>query len=88
MYFSISRIFSLLNHLENCSGSNDFDGLHKLFEDICTKYEVRGFDRGINIAPQPEYKVSKKKDDSQPYFTDSLITDNIRIIQHYLKQLT
>lgn len=70
---AIKAYSDLLNHLEDSSGSNDFDGLHKLFEDICTKYEVRGFDRGTNIAPQAEYKVSRKKDDSQTYYTDSFV---------------
>lgn len=70
---AIKAYSDLLNHLEDSSGSNDFDGLHMLFEDICTKYEVRGFDRGTNIAPQAEYKISRKKDDSQTYFTDSFV---------------
>mgnify|MGYP003640731579 CR=1 FL=1 len=70
---AIKAYSDLLNHLENNSGANNFDGLHQLFEDICTKYDVRGFDRGTSIAPQVEYKVSKKKDDSQTYLTDSFL---------------
>ena len=70
---AIKAYSDLLNHLEDSSGSNNFDGLHKLFEDICTKYEVRGFDRGTYIAPQAEYNVSRKKDDSQTYYTNSFV---------------
>lgn len=70
---AIKAYSDLLNHLEDSSGSNNFDGLHKLFEEICAKYEVRGFDRGTSIAPQAEYKISRKKDDSQTYFTNSFI---------------
>jgi hypothetical protein len=63
----------LLTHLEENADTNDFEGLHQIFEDICQKYAVRGFDRGVSIAPQVEYKVSKKKDDSQTYLTDSFL---------------
>lgn len=63
----------LLTHLEENADANDFEGLHQVFEDICQKYAVRGFDRGVSITPQVEYKVSKKKDDSQTYFTDSFL---------------
>lgn len=70
---AIKAYSDLLSHLEDNSDSNNFDGLQQLFEEICTKYDVRGFDRGTDIAPQVEYKVSKKKDDSQTYFTDSFL---------------
>jgi len=70
---AIKAYSDLLNHLESNSDTNNFDGLQQVFEDICVKYEVRGFDRGTTIAPLVEYKVSKKKDDSQTYFTDSFL---------------
>ncbi len=70
---AIKAYSDLLSNLEDNSGSNNFEGLQQLFEEICTKYDVRGFDRGTNIAPQVEYKVSKKKDDSKTYFTDSFL---------------
>jgi hypothetical protein len=63
----------LLTHLENTADTNDFDGLHQVFEDICQKYAVRGFDRGVSVTPQAEYRVIKKLDDSQTYMTDSFI---------------
>ena len=70
---AIKAYSDLLTHLESNSDTNNFDGLQQVFKDICTKYEVRGFDRGTTIAPQIEYKVSKKEDDNQTYFTDSFI---------------
>ncbi|MET4694990.1 DEAD/DEAH box helicase family protein [Endozoicomonas lisbonensis] len=63
----------LLDHLEARDDSSDFTGLHQLFEQICEKYEVRGFDRGTSIAPEPETKVSKKLDDSATYLTQGYI---------------
>lgn len=63
----------LLTHLENNSSTNNFDGLHQVFESICTKYNVRGFDRGTSIAPQTEYQTTRKKDDSQTYLTKTFL---------------
>lgn len=59
----------LLDHLEARDASNDFDGLHQIFENICSKYQVRGFDRGTIITPTAEAVVSKKLDDSSTYLT-------------------
>jgi hypothetical protein len=70
---AIKAYSDLLNYLEEYSDSNNFDGLHKVFEEICSKYDVRGFDRGTSIASQVEYTVSRKKDDSQTYLTDRYI---------------
>lgn len=70
---AIKAYSDLLNYLEEYSDSNNFDGLHNVFEEICSKYDVRGFDRGTSIAPQVEYTISRKKDDSQTYLTDSYI---------------
>lgn len=70
---AIKAYSDLLNYLEENSDSNNLDGLHNVFEEICNKYDVRGFDRGTSIAPQVEYTISRKKDDSQTYLTDSYI---------------
>ncbi|MCT8982648.1 DEAD/DEAH box helicase family protein [Shewanella algae] len=63
----------LLDHLEARDDSDDFDGLHQLFETICSQYQVRGFDRGTVITPTAEATVSKKRDDSSTYLTDGYL---------------
>jgi hypothetical protein len=63
----------LLEHLESNDNSNEFDGLHNVFEQICTRYDIRGFDRGTTIAPTSEFKVSKKLDDNRIYLTKGYI---------------
>ncbi|MGI2102917.1 DEAD/DEAH box helicase family protein [Shewanella oncorhynchi] len=59
----------LLEHLEAKDNSDDFVGLHQVFEDICNKYQVSGFDRGTVITPTAESIISKKLDDSSTFFT-------------------
>jgi len=63
----------LLDHLEKRNVDQNFEGLQQVFESICTRYDVRGFDRGTNIASSPEVKVSKKLDDSKTYLTKGYI---------------
>lgn len=63
----------LLEHLEGQGDNQNFDGLHQVFEQICTRYDVRGFDRGTSIAPTPEVRVSKKLDDNKIYLTKGYI---------------
>lgn len=70
---AIKAYSDLLNHLESNADASNFDGLQSVFEEICTKYDVRGFDRGTQITPQAEYLVSKKKDDSSTYLTDCFL---------------
>ena len=71
---AIKAYSDLLNHLELNSDKSDFEGLHAVFEDICTKYDVRGFDRGVQISPNKEYTASsRKKDDTQTYLTQSYL---------------
>ena len=62
----------LLEHLEHSEGANDFSELHQVFEKICTRYDVRGFDRGTTIA-EPETQTTKKLDDSAIYLTKGYI---------------
>lgn len=59
----------LLDHLERNDESGNFNGLEQIFENICNKYQVRGFDRGTVIATTKETKITKKLDDSSTYLT-------------------
>lgn len=63
----------LLDHLESNHNSHDFEGLHQLFDQICSRYAVRGFDRGTTIAPVSETKITKKLTDSKTYSTKGYI---------------
>ncbi|MFL7009573.1 DEAD/DEAH box helicase family protein [Enterovibrio norvegicus] len=63
----------LLDHLESRDESQEFEGLHHVFEKICSKYDVRGFDRGTLVAPVVEPKVTRKLDDSKTYLTAGYI---------------
>ncbi|MCF4174323.1 DEAD/DEAH box helicase family protein [Vibrio sp. McD22-P3] len=63
----------LLDHLESNHNSHEFEGLHQLFDQICSRYEVRGFDRGTTIAPVSENKITKKLTDSKTYSTKGYI---------------
>lgn len=63
----------LLDHLEARDDSNDFEGLQQLFEVICEKYQVRGFDRGTSIASNVEVSTSKKRDDSETFLTKGFL---------------
>ncbi len=76
---AIGAYSALLDYLENDIGSKgnadetNFEGLHQLFEDICEKYEVNGFDRGTLVAPEKEIQISRKKDDSKTYMTSTYL---------------
>ena len=70
---AIKAYSDLLNHLEDRGENGNFDGLQSIFEAICNKYNVRGFDRGTEIAPSPQYQLTKKQDDSQTYLTESYL---------------
>lgn len=59
----------LLDHLESNHNSHEFEGLHQLFDQICSRYDVKGFDRGTTIAPTCETKVTKKIIDTKSYLT-------------------
>ncbi|EMF8784103.1 DEAD/DEAH box helicase family protein [Vibrio vulnificus] len=63
----------LLDHLESNHNSHEFEGLHQLFDQICSRYEVRGFDRGTTIAPVSETKITNKLTDSKTYSTKGYI---------------
>jgi hypothetical protein len=63
----------LLDHLEANDKSHQFEGLHQVFEQICSRYDVKGFDRGTTIAPNTEIKVTRKLDDNKVYLTKGYI---------------
>ena len=63
----------LLDHLEARDDSNDFEGLQQLFEVICEKYQVRGFDRGTSIISNAKVNTSKKRDDSETFLTKGFL---------------
>lgn len=63
----------LLDHLESRDEGNDFSGLQEVFENICTRYDVKGFDRGTTVANEPDHYVSRKLDDSHTYLTSNFI---------------
>lgn len=63
----------LLDHLESNHNSHEFEGLHQLFDQICARYEVRGFDRGTTIAPVSETKITNKLTDRKTYSTKGYI---------------
>ncbi|WP_163133163.1 DEAD/DEAH box helicase family protein [Agarivorans sp. Alg241-V36] len=63
----------LLDHLEANNNSNEFEGLHHIFDQICSRYDVRGFDRGTTIAPTTETKVTKKLADNKVYLTKGYV---------------
>lgn len=69
---AISAYSDLLNHLENTTNDNDFEGLKKLYETICERYDIGGFDRGTQVSTSKTSQVnvtSKKLDDSATYLS-------------------
>ena len=66
---AISAYSELLNHLESNDNCDDFSGIKELFEDICTRYDVNGFDRGTEIRPEKTTVVTRKRDDSKTFNT-------------------
>ncbi|MFA0082802.1 glutathione synthase [Vibrio breoganii] len=59
----------LLEHLESRDESQEFSGLQEIFEQVCSKYEIRGLDRGTEISTVPQTIKTKKLDDSKTYLT-------------------
>jgi hypothetical protein len=63
----------LLEHLESRDKDKEFEGLQDVFEQICAKYDVRGFDRGTVVTTTVETIVTRKLDDSKTYLTKGYI---------------
>ncbi|AGH81531.1 hypothetical protein PCNPT3_07965 [Psychromonas sp. CNPT3] len=70
---AVSAYSELLAHLESRDASCEFEGLQQVFEEICAKYDVRGFDRGTTIGPTPDFIVTKKQDDRKTYLTKGYV---------------
>ncbi|WP_261872669.1 DEAD/DEAH box helicase family protein [Vibrio rarus] len=70
---AIGAYSELLEHLESRDESQEFEGLQDLFEQVCDKYNVRGFDRGIEVSPFRQVKETKKLDDTKTYLTKGFI---------------
>lgn len=69
---AICAYSELLDHLERNSVNNDFTGLKELYESICEKYDIGGFDRGTQVTGNKTSNteiVTKKLDDSATYLT-------------------
>ncbi|CNF40521.1 DEAD/DEAH box helicase family protein [Yersinia intermedia] len=71
---AIRAYSELLDHLESQDDTKEFEGLQQVFEQICSRYDIRGFDRGTSVAPVPELKVTTKIDDSTTYLTQGYIS--------------
>lgn len=71
---AIRAYSELLDHLESQDDTKEFEGLQQIFEQICSRYDIRGFDRGTSVAPAPEIKVTTKIDDSATFLTQGYIS--------------
>lgn len=74
---AISAYTELLNYLEQEDCTNNFTGIAKLFEHVCEKYQIKGFDRGLSLS-------SNKQLQSQPLATK---TENLNFTQYWLLDL-
>lgn len=73
---AICAYSELLDHLENNNSNDDFKGLKALYESICEKYDVGGFDRGTQVSSNKTTStevVTKKLDDSATYTTSGYV---------------
>lgn len=74
---AISAYTELLNYLEQEDCTNNFMGIAKLFEQVCEKYQIKGFDRGLSLS-------SNKQLQTQPLATK---TENLNFTQYWLLDL-
>lgn len=65
----------LLDFLEEKDDQQAFDGIKEKFEQICERYEIRGFDRGTTVAPNKTYEVqsSRKLSDHRVFLTECYV---------------
>lgn len=66
---AISAYSELLDHLESSDNGKDFAALQTLFEKICNRYDITGFDRGTPVLPQASVRISHQQPDQQRYLT-------------------
>ncbi|GGW57150.1 DEAD/DEAH box helicase family protein [Alishewanella tabrizica] len=75
---AISAYTELLNYLEQEECTNNFVGIAKLFEQICEKYQIKGFDRGLKLgSTKPSLPTTPEKEEI-----------NIGIIQYLIADLS
>ena len=74
---AISAYTELLNYLEQEECTNNFAGIAKLFEQVCEKYQIKGFDRGLSLS-------STKQLQSQALATK---TENLNFTHYWLIDL-
>lgn len=73
---AISAYTELLNYLEQEDSTNNFAGIARLFEQVCDKYQIKGFDRGLKLSnakqlqPLNPENVPEIKDFNQYWIAD------------------
>jgi hypothetical protein len=72
---SVRAYGELLDFLEDQDERQEFQGIREKFEDICERYEIRGFDRGTSVTPAALIEVSSKRKlvDKRVYLTQSYV---------------
>jgi hypothetical protein len=72
---SVRAYGELLDFLEDQDERQEFQGIREKFEDICERYEIRGFDRGTFVTPAALIEVSSKRKlvDKRVYLTQSYV---------------
>ncbi|BDX02826.1 hypothetical protein MACH16_15740 [Marinomonas pontica] len=72
---SVRAYGELLDFLEEQDERQEFQGIREKFEDICERYEIRGFDRGTSVTPAVLTEVSSKRKlvDKKVYLTQSYV---------------
>lgn len=58
---AVAAYTEFLNHLEQIDSTSNFESIHALFDTICDKYQVNGFDRGISLYAQKQ-QIEQKAD--------------------------
>ena len=73
---AISAYTELLNYLEQEDCTNNFAGIAKLFERVCDKYQIKGFDRGLKLSNSKQLQpISPSNTVEQTGFNQYWISD-------------
>lgn len=73
---AISAYTELLNYLEQEDCTNNFAGIAKLFEQVCDKYQIKGFDRGLKLSNSKQLQPVSTEDAAEiTGFNQYSITD-------------
>lgn len=70
---AVKAYSELLDNLESRDESSEFSGLQQIFEQICQRYEIQGFDRGTQVSQVEEPNVRRPKDNSHTYATQGYL---------------